>query len=118
MGWRFGGRTVLAAFFLQLVVIYATPAQTLDEFYRAKQIKLIVGNAAGADYDLGARLLARHMPRHLAGHPAIVVQNMPGAASIGAANYVITAAPSDGTVFGSVSRNLPSQAVIGRAALK
>jgi tripartite-type tricarboxylate transporter receptor subunit TctC len=118
MGWRCEGKTILAAFFLQLVGIYVPQAQTLDEFYRTKQIKLIVGNAVGADYDLGARLLARHMSRHLAGHPAIVVQNMPGAASIGAANYLVTAAASDGTVFGSVSRNLPSQAVIGRAALK
>src|SRR3954447_3757715 len=119
MGWpRCQGKTVFAAFFLQLVGIYAPQAQTLDEFYRIKQIKLIVGNAVGADYDLGARLLARHMSRHVAGHPAIVVQNMPGSASIGAANYLVTAAASDGTVFGSVSRNLPSQAVIGRAALK
>jgi tripartite-type tricarboxylate transporter receptor subunit TctC len=58
------------------------------------------------------------MSRYLPGHPTIVVQNMPGAASIGAANYIYNAAPKDGSVFGSVSRNLPSQAVIGRDSLK
>jgi tripartite-type tricarboxylate transporter receptor subunit TctC len=93
-------------------------AEAVEEFYRGKQVRLIVGNAVGADYDLGARLLARHLVRHLPGNPAIVVQNMPGAASLGAANFIAGVAPKDGTVFGSVSRNLPSQAVIGRAALK
>src|SRR5262249_48000068 len=92
--------------------------ESVEEFYRGKQIRLVVGNAVGADYDLGARLLARHLTRHLPGNPAIVVQNMPGAASLGAANFIASVAPKDGTVFGSVSRNLPSQAVIGRAALK
>jgi tripartite-type tricarboxylate transporter receptor subunit TctC len=77
-----------------------------------------VGNAVGADYDLGARLLARHLTHHVPGNPAIVVQNMPGAASLNAANFIGAVAPKDGTVFGSISRNLPSQAVIGRAALK
>jgi len=93
-------------------------AQSAAEFYRGKQVRLIVGNAVGADYDLGARLLARHMVHHLPGNPTIVVQNMPGAASLGAANFIAGVAPKDGTVFGSVSRNLASQAVIGRAALK
>jgi tripartite-type tricarboxylate transporter receptor subunit TctC len=93
-------------------------AEGVEEFYRGKQVRLIVGNAVGADYDLGARLLARHLVRHLPGNPAIVVQNMPGAASLAAANFIAGVAPKDGTVFGSVSRNLPSQAVIGRAALK
>jgi tripartite-type tricarboxylate transporter receptor subunit TctC len=93
-------------------------ADGAEDFYRGKQIRLIVGNAVGADYDLGARLLARHMSRHMSGSPTILVQNMPGAASIGAANYIARVGPKDGTLFGSVSRNLPSQAVIGRDALK
>jgi tripartite-type tricarboxylate transporter receptor subunit TctC len=98
--------------------VAAAQAEAVEEFYRGKQIRLIVGNAVGADYDLGARLLARHLVRHLPGNPTIVVQNMPGAASLSAANFIAGVAPKDGTVFGSISRNLPSQAVIGRAALK
>ena len=56
----------------------AVNAESVEEFYRGKQIRLIVGNAVGADYDLGARLLARHMSRHMPGSPTILVQNMPG----------------------------------------
>jgi tripartite-type tricarboxylate transporter receptor subunit TctC len=107
-----------AALLGSALCVGSAQAESVEEFYRGKQIRLIVGNAVGADYDLGARLLARHLVRHLPGSPAIVVQNMPGAASLGAANFIAGVAPKDGTVFGSVSRNLPSQAVIGRAALK
>jgi tripartite-type tricarboxylate transporter receptor subunit TctC len=96
----------------------AVNAESAEEFYRGKQIRLIVGNAVGADYDLGARVLSRHMSRHMPGGPTILVQNMPGAASIGAANYVAGVGAKDGTLFGSVSRNLPAQAVIGREALR
>jgi tripartite-type tricarboxylate transporter receptor subunit TctC len=113
---RFGicGLVLLAA------VAEATPAfaDPVEDFYRNRQVRIIVGNAVGADYDLGGRLLARHMSRHLAGGPTFVVQNMPGAASINAANYIYNVAPKDGSLFGSVSRNLPGQAIIGRDALK
>lgn len=88
------------------------------DFYRGKQITLVVGNAPGAEYDLGARLLARHMSRHIPGNPSIIVQNLQGAAGIVAANYMYSIAPKDGTVFASVSRNVPLQAVIGRKNLK
>jgi tripartite-type tricarboxylate transporter receptor subunit TctC len=89
-------------------------AQTPADFYKGKQIRLVVGNAAGGDYDLGARLLARYMPRHLPGNPPVIVQNMPGASGNNAANFLYSVAPKDGTVFGSFSRNLPSQAALGR----
>src|SRR3954447_15773001 len=92
-------------------------AETAD-FYRGKQIRLIIGNSVGAEYDLGGRLLARHLGRHIPGQPAIVVQNMQGAAGIFAANYLYNAAPRDGTVIGSVSRNIPIQAALGRDNLK
>lgn len=93
-------------------------ANDVEDFYRNRQVRIVVGNAVGADYDLGARLLARHMSRHMSGQPGFVVQNMPGAASINAANYIYNVAPKDGSLFGSVSRNLPSQAVLGRDSMK
>lgn len=93
-------------------------SQTAEEFYKGKQLRLIIGNAAGGDYDLGGRTLARHMPAHLPGNPAIVVQNMPGASTIVAANHLYNVAVKDGTVFGSFSRNLASQAVLGRDTIK
>ncbi len=89
-------------------------AQAPADFYKGKQIRLVVGNAAGGDYDLGARLLARYMPRHMPGAPTMIVQNMPGASGNNAAAFLYNVAPKDGTVFGSFSRNLPSQAALGR----
>ena len=93
-------------------------AEAANEFYRGKQIRLVIGNAVGAEYDLGGRLLARHLGRHIPGHPAVIVQNMQGAAGILASYYLHNVAPLDGTVIGSVSRNIPIQAALGRENLK
>jgi len=88
------------------------------DFYRGKQIRLISGHPVGGDYDLGARFLAKHLPRHIPGEPVIVVQNMPAAASVVAANFIYHQAPRDGTVIGSFSRNLASQARMGQPNLE
>ena len=85
-----------------------------DDFYKGKQIRLISGHPVGGDYDVGARLLAKHLARHIPGQPMIVVQNMPAAASVAAANFIYHQAPRDGTVIGSFSRNLASQALMGQ----
>src|SRR5881227_2786498 len=82
-------------------------AQTVADFYRGKQIRIIVGSAAG-DYDTWARVIARHMRQYVPGSPNFVVENMPGAGSLIAANYLYNKAPQDGTVLGSVSRNIPN----------
>lgn len=105
---------------LMLAAAWAAPAvgQSAEEFYRGKQLRLVVGNPAGGDYDLGGRTLARFMGNHMPGNPTIVVQNMPGASTIVAANHLYNVAPKDGTVFGSFSRNLASQAVLGRDTIK
>jgi tripartite-type tricarboxylate transporter receptor subunit TctC len=79
---------------------------------------MVIGHPVGGDYDLGGRLLAKHLPRHIPGNPAVVVQNQPGAASIQTANALYNTAPKDGTVFGSFSRNLPSQSVVGHPNLQ
>jgi tripartite-type tricarboxylate transporter receptor subunit TctC len=84
------------------------------DFYRGRQIRLISGHPVGGDYDIGARVLAKYLPRHIPGQPAVVVQNMPQAASIVAANFAYNIAPRDGTVITSFSRNFASQALIGQ----
>jgi len=89
----------------------AAPGQ---DFYRNKQVRLIVGHPVGNDHDVGGRLLARYLGKHIPGHPAVVVQNMTAAASVAAANYAYAQAPRDGTVIGTFSRNFPSQAMIGQ----
>ena len=90
----------------------AASAQTPEEFYRGKQIRFIVGTAAGQEYDLWARTIARHMRRHIPGNPNIIVENMPGAGHVIAANYLFDVAPRDGSVIGMVSRNIPDAAVL------
>jgi tripartite-type tricarboxylate transporter receptor subunit TctC len=87
-------------------------AQTAEEFFKGRQLTLVVGYEVGNDYDLGARLLARYLPKQLPGKPVIVVQNMPQAAALAAANFIYLRAPRDGSVMGSISRNLSSQAVM------
>jgi tripartite-type tricarboxylate transporter receptor subunit TctC len=70
-------------------------AQSVEEFYRGKSITLAIGFTPGGGYDLYARHLARHMGKHIPGNPTIVPQNMAGAGSLRAANFVYSAAPKD-----------------------
>ena len=96
----------------------AAVADPVEDFYKGKQIRIITGAAAGDGYDLWSRMLARHMGRHIPGRPSIIVQNMPGAGTVIAANHVFNVAPKDGTVIGSFSRSLPSQALLNRPNIK
>src|SRR5881227_4195657 len=99
-------RLLLAA--LALVVLSALPvrAQSVEEFYKGKSINLAIGFSVGGGYDLYARHLARHMGKHIPGNPTIVPQNMAGAGSLRAANFIYTAAPKDGTAFGTFGRTI------------
>jgi len=91
---------------------FGEPAQ---DFYRNKQVRLIVGHPVGNDHDVGGRLLAKYLGKHIPGRPNVIVQNMTAAASVAAANYVYGQAPRDGTVMGTFSRNFPGQAMMGQA---
>jgi tripartite-type tricarboxylate transporter receptor subunit TctC len=104
----------LTALSLALCVSTAALGESVQDFYKGKQIRLISGHPVGGDYDVGARFLAKHLQKHIPGQPAVIVQNMPQAASIVAANFVATLAPRDGTVIGSFSRNFASQALMGQ----
>src|SRR5208282_2237925 len=95
-------RTFLAGLCLALLVQAAAyaGADSVEAFYRGKVLTLFVGYGPGGGFDLIARLLARHLGNHIPGNPTIVVQNMPGAGSLVAANYLYNVAPRDGTQFG------------------
>src|SRR5262249_8261899 len=80
------------------------PAQPADDFYKGKQIRFIVGTAAGQDYDSWARLIGRHITRFIPGNPTLIVENMPGAGHILATNYLFNLAPRAAPVLGSGSR--------------
>jgi tripartite-type tricarboxylate transporter receptor subunit TctC len=115
-GQQLAGTVIVVA--AAIALLSSSAAAQSDGFYKGKQLRLIIGNPAGGDYDLGGRLLAKYMSRTIPGTPVIVVQNMPGASTIVAANHLYNVAPKDGTVFGSFSRNVPGQAVLGNENLK
>jgi tripartite-type tricarboxylate transporter receptor subunit TctC len=75
------------------------------DFYAGKSIQLIVGSGAGGGFDTYSRTLARTMQKHIPGHPAFVIQNMPGATGITAANHLYNVAAKDGTVIGAISNS-------------
>jgi tripartite-type tricarboxylate transporter receptor subunit TctC len=82
-------------------------AQSAEEFYRGKSVKLIVGSDVTGEYDATARLLVRHLPKHWPGRPSIIVQNMPGASGIKSANYLYAIAPRDGSVMATFNKSMP-----------
>ncbi|MEA2905083.1 MAG: hypothetical protein QOI12_2470 [Alphaproteobacteria bacterium] len=84
----------------------ASAPATAEDFYAGKQISLVVGAGVGGGYDLQARLTARHLGKHIPGHPAIIVQNMPAAGGIQATNHIYSGAPRDGTMIALVQRGM------------
>jgi tripartite-type tricarboxylate transporter receptor subunit TctC len=82
-------------------------ADAVADFYKGKQINLVVSYGPGGGYDVYARVLARYMGKYIPGNPTIVIQNMPGAGSLRGANFIYNAAPKDGTAFGTFARNIP-----------
>jgi len=98
---------------LTLLASLPTKADPLTDFYRGKQLTIIVGYGPGGGYDLYGRLVARHISRHMPGAPNAVVQNMPGAGSLRAANHIYNTAPRDGTAFGIFARNVPLMGLSG-----
>jgi tripartite-type tricarboxylate transporter receptor subunit TctC len=81
-------------------------ADPIADFYRGKQITLIVGSVPGGGYDLLAREVARRLGEFMPGHPTVIVQNMPGAGSVLMSNHIYNTAPQDGTVIGLVQRGV------------
>src|SRR4051812_25865034 len=104
---RFRARMVLASSLLRLALLClvlpvlssCTPErakeQSAEEFFKGKTVTIMVGFSPSGLYDDCARVIARHIGRHIPGHPSIVVQNMPGAGGLVAANYVHNSGPRD-----------------------
>lgn len=90
----------------------AYTASTEENFYRGKNIRIIVGFAAGGGFDAYARVIGRHMGRHISGSPSIIIDNMTGAGSRVAANYLFKA-PADGLVIGNFIGSLVLQQIMG-----
>lgn len=90
---------LLAAGTLTAAGALCAPAMAQD-FYKGQTVRFIVGYPTGATFDTYSRALSRHMSKHIPGRPVIVIQNMPGAGSLTATNYIASVAPRDGSVIG------------------
>lgn len=82
-------------------------AQSVEQFYKGKQINLVIGADVAGGYDTYGRLFARLMPKHIPGNPNMIVQIMPGAGGVVAANFLYNIAPKDGLTLGTVQRHIP-----------
>jgi hypothetical protein len=112
---KFGG--FLLPVITILVLVNSARAASVEEFYKGKTLQFIVGGSAGGGYDTYTRLIGRHIGQYIPGKPAVVVQNMPGAGMLIAANYIYNSAPRDGTVIGNWSGPLIMQHMMGNPAV-
>lgn len=108
--WILGGLAVALA---QWTVLSQAPIAKADDFYKNRQMKLVIGTGIGGSYNHVARTVARHLPDHIPGGPTIIPQNMQGASSSKAANYVYNVAPQDGSVLLAVVQTLPQNQLFG-----
>jgi tripartite-type tricarboxylate transporter receptor subunit TctC len=108
---RGGVAAILAA-----VPLTAAWAQSPAEFYRGKTVEIYIGYSVGGGYDLYARMLARHLGKHIPGNPKVVPKNMEGAGGMRVANWLASAAPRDGSVFAAVSRAMAFEPLLGNKA--
>ena len=90
-------------------------AQTVADFYAGKTIQVLIGFSPGGGYDLYGRVIARHMGRHIPGNPKLVPQNMPGAGSLKAVNYLYGVAPKDGTALAHFAPGVLFEPLLGHA---
>jgi tripartite-type tricarboxylate transporter receptor subunit TctC len=100
--------TRLAAALLTIATL--TPqaqADAVSDFYKGKRLNLVIGYGPGGGYDTYGRVISQHIGKHIPGNPTVIVQNMPGAGSLKAANFIYSAAPKDGLTIGIFARNMP-----------
>jgi len=97
------------------VLVSIARADNAADFYKGRSISMIIGYSVGGGYDAYARLLAHYIGRHIPGEPSIVPQQMTGAGSLRAANYLFSVAPKDGAVLGTFSRSMGIAPLLGQA---
>jgi tripartite-type tricarboxylate transporter receptor subunit TctC len=102
---------------LAAIVLLAAPAlaqaEPVADFYRGKVVNIYIGVGVGGEYDIQARLVARHIGKHIPGNPAIVPQNMTGAGGLRMINYLYNIAPKDGTAIGMIANAFPAVQAVG-----
>ena len=108
---RFGAS--FGAVALLLAGVMPTQADPIADFYQGRTINMLIGVGAGGEYDLQARLVARHIGKHIPGHPTVVPQNMTGAGGLKMINYLHGIAPKDGTNIGMIQNAFPALQAAG-----
>ena len=111
-------RRAFIAFAMLTALAPAALADPVEDFYRGRTIDFTVPGSPGGDYDLRARMVARHLGKHIPGQPQIVVRNMPGGIGIAAGNHLANAAPRDGSVITIVFQNMPILQAIGAPGIQ
>jgi tripartite-type tricarboxylate transporter receptor subunit TctC len=111
----FTGGILVAVTFLALSGLASSTATAdpIEDFYRGKSISMIIATAPGGDYDLRARLVSRHMGRHIPGNPTVVPRNMPGGVGLQAMNFMANVAPKDGTTIHAIMQNMSTHQALG-----
>src|SRR5499427_10525323 len=113
---RFARRIAVLIALIVLATGSRASAQASADFYKGKNLELYIGYSVGGGYDLYARVLARHIGKHIPGNPTVVPKNMEGAGSLRLANWLYRVAPKDGTAFGTIGRGTGLNRLSGRQA--
>src|SRR5512135_1024539 len=108
----------LLAILISVSLLSSARAATVEDFYKGKTLHFVVGGSAGGGYDTYTRLMARHFGQYVPGKPSVIVENMPGAGMLIAANYTYNSAPRDGTYIGHWSGPLILQHLMGNPAVQ
>jgi tripartite-type tricarboxylate transporter receptor subunit TctC len=108
-----GRRFLLAFCALASFCAASAKADAIADFYKGRTVTVVVSSSAAGGYDTIARTVARYMGKHMPGHPAFIVRNMPGAGGITATNFLYNNAEKDGTVIGLVQNNTPFEPLFG-----
>ena len=105
----------IAAFSIVTLALWVAPVRgdSVEDFYRGRTVTLVIGYSAAGGYDTYARVVAPHLGKHIPGNPTILPQNMQGAGSLRAANYLYNAAAKDGSVIGMFARGMAMEPLIG-----
>jgi tripartite-type tricarboxylate transporter receptor subunit TctC len=96
----------------------AAQADAVAEFYRGKTVNVLIGVGVGGEYDIQARLVARHIGKHIPGNPMVVPQNMTGAGGLRMINYLYNVAAKDGTYIGMIANAFPAMQAVGASGVQ
>ena len=106
-------RRAAIAFLFTVLSVPIAFAQTAADFYRGKSVDLYINGSVGGGYDLYGRMVARHIGKHIPGHPTVLPKNMEGGGGLRLSNWLYNIGPKDGTAIGAVTRAMAFEPLLG-----